>query len=205
MSAETNIKSTSITNLDASPVVPNTSGQGASARLREVSDFAAVSATPIQSSGSYYRVIRFPTAVVPKRLYVAQNTEFDTHNSATLVLDFNVAFSDSTVDSTPATLQGLIPTSANTGATTSFASYSSPNLVFGQKTQVFNALINGDYAFNGLGSNYSMTLLMQPLWLTFGFASDPGGFFDFTAYASTGATTGAAGKLFAGLMFAVDG
>ena len=211
MAAETNILSPSITNADASPVVANSTGQGAGSRLHAVDDIAPVSATPIQSVGSYYRICRFPVEAIVKKVYVQQNTEFDTYSSgATLVFDFNVAFSDSTVDGTPAALQGLIPTTALGGATTSFAAYSSPNLIFGQITQVYNAIMSKDITFNGITSTFTMKLVvMQPLWLTFGFANpygvsgDPGGFFDLTAYASTGAHTGAAGSLYGRVEYSI--
>ena len=44
MAAETNILSPSITNADASPVVANSTGQGAGSRLHAVDDIAPVSA-----------------------------------------------------------------------------------------------------------------------------------------------------------------
>lgn len=212
MAADT-LKSTSITNLDASPVVANTRGSGAPAYSYLVDDTVAPTATGIGTLASTYRLCRIPVEAKVKSVKIAVSTGLDTNASAALVLDCNLAFSDSTTDGTPAALQGLIPTSANTGATTTVATYSSPNLIFGQttptqgKTTMVKTKV--DYTLNGIGSNYLIGFPQTELWSLFGFtnnygvAMDPGGFFDLLLYVSTAAATGAAGTLYAEIGFVV--
>src|SRR5690242_76155 len=121
MSAE-QIKSTQITNLDASPVVVNNTGAGGIGRSVEVDGICAVAATPVQSTKSVYRIVRFPTMAILKSVVVATDAALDTGTHA-LVMDFNVCFSDSTTDGTPANFlpasagEAVIPTTAKDGAT----------------------------------------------------------------------------------------
>jgi hypothetical protein len=208
MAAETNVKSTSIGNLDATPFyLYPTAGAGARQQVFSIDDYAAVTAVGIASAGSYYRLLRIPTNSIIKTLAIFTSTALDTNASNTLTFDIGLAFSDSTIDGTNPSLQGLIPTTANDGATTTtFGSYSSPNKIFGgiTTTQLGHtaALAPTQVEFNGLTSGYTMAKIMsQPLWQIFGFVDgrgmpcDPGGFFDVYAYATAGAATGAAGTL----------
>ena len=203
MAADT-AKSTAITNLDANPRQMQSAGQGASGALKVIDDVCACTATGIDTLASTYRLCRFPTGAIPKSVVIAADKILDSHNADTLVIDVNLAFSDSTVDGTPANVQGLIPTSANTGATTTVAAYSSPNLIFGQITPVYTVIYGpSDVIFNGSRTTYPMTTLtLQPLWQTFGFVdgrsnpADPNGFFDLLLYVSTAGTTGAAANIY---------
>lgn len=210
MSAE-QIKSQSITNLDAVPIVPNSGAQGAAGRIIYVDDFAACAATPLQSTKSVYRLVRIPTGAIPKSLFLATDTALDTGTHA-LSFDINVVWSDSTRDGTPTSLlpasagEAVIPTTANDGATTTTVSaYSSPNKLFGavNNTSASVPLTSGELVFNGVTATYTFAkLIMQPLWQTFGFVdgrgnpADPGGYFDIMAYVGIAAGTGAAGNLY---------
>lgn len=208
-----NLKSTAITNLDASPVTPNTRGAGAAAYGYQIDDTIAATASGLGSATSTYKLCRIPVNAKVKNLELAVNTGLDTNGSPALVFDLNMIFSDSTTDGTQAALQGLIPTSANTGATTTVASYSSPNLLFGQTTgtQAKTTFVKAKTSvlFNGVGSNYAITFPQTELWSLFGFtnpysvAMDPGGFFDLLMYVSTGAATGAAGTIYASMAIVV--
>jgi hypothetical protein len=60
MAAE-QVKSLSITNLDTTPIIPNTAAQGAAGRIIYVDDYVTCAATPLQSTKSVYRLVRFPT------------------------------------------------------------------------------------------------------------------------------------------------
>jgi hypothetical protein len=207
------VKSQSITNLDATPIVPNTAGQGATGRRVEVDDFVTTTATGLQSAGSSYRIVRIPTGAVIKSVTIATDKSADvTASTAVLALDVNLAFSDSTKDGTPANLQGLIPTTANTGGTTTLASYSSPNKIFGTVKAVVTPAVIGptEYVFNGIGTTYNfLGLTQQPLWQTFGFTdgrgspADPGGYFDLLVYVLTAATTGQACNLYARVAYEI--
>lgn len=201
-----NLKSTAVTNLDASPPVANTRGSGPPSYDYTVDDTVAATASGLGSATSTYRMCRIPSNAKVKSLWLAVSTGLDTNASPTLVTDLNLAFSDSTVDGTQAQYQGAIPTSANTGAVTTVASYSSPNIIFGQTTGTQNktTLVKNpvNFRFNGNQTNYPVaTLANTELWSIFGFtnpygvAMDPGGFFDLLIYVSTGAATGAAGTI----------
>ena len=208
MAADINVLSTSITNLDAiNPTVLNSSGQGASGTMTQVDDWAVATAAGMGTVGSYYRIVRFPTTAKIKTVEFATDAIADTSATASLHFDFNVAFSDSTIDGTPASNQALIPQVANTGTLTSFATYSTPNKMFGAgvvqpSANARWALTN--YTFQNISTaTYDLLQLVgQPLWESFGFVAaagqpqDPGGNFDLTAYVATAAGTGGACKLY---------
>ena len=67
MSQTSHLKSTSITNLDATPYVQNTSGEGAQGFLRVVNDYE----TPLaaDATGSTYQILRVRSNVKLKHLY----------------------------------------------------------------------------------------------------------------------------------------
>jgi len=191
------LKSTAITNLDATPVVVASAGEGAPGLLRAIDD--AVDTTTAGGATSTYRLARFPVEAKIKHVY-AYIGDVDSNATATWVGDYNVAFSDSTVDGTSASYQGLIPTSALTGATTSVASYASPNKLFGSKTASNSGAVQAvdDITFNG---TFLPADRQNPLWNYFGFtnaqgnAQSPGGNFDILIYVSTAAATAHAGHL----------
>ena len=211
------VKSQSITFLDATPIEQNPVGVGGAGRVVQADDMALTTATGLQSTGSTYRLVRIPTGAMIKSVNIASDVALDTIASApTLGLDFNLVFSDSTDDGTPSFLQGTIPQTANSGTTTIFATYSSPNLIFGTfKPTTLNgahstALALTDIVLNGSRTNYPMSvLLQQPLWQLFGFTdgrgnpADPGGYFDLVAYVSTGAATGAVAQLYAKVSYVI--
>ena len=211
--ANDTVKSQSLTNLDATPFLMNNGGQGNVAFAGTVEDYCAATVAGLQSSGSYYKLIRVPTFALVKSLTLFTDKAPDAASAKTVAFDLSWVFSDSTDDGTPTWLQGLIPTSANTGGTTTIASYSSPNKMYGTVIETSNTAAYGptDVVFNGLGSNYSFTggFMNLPLWQIFGFtdgrgyAADPGGFFDLMAYVATGATTGQACNIFARCTYAV--
>lgn len=202
MAADT-LKSQSLTNLDGTPFTPNSAGQGAAAKYAVVDDVCAATAVGVGTLASTYKLVRIPTGAIPKAVTIATDVALDTGTHA-LVFDINLIFSDSTIDGTPTALQGLIPTTANTGATTTIASYSSPNIIFGtsNNTSASVALAPTNVILGGSRTNYPMVnLLQQPLWQTFGFVDgrgnpcDPGGYFDLMLYVSTIAGTGHLGNI----------
>lgn len=212
------VKSTSLTNLDSTPIAQNNAAFGAPARRVMADDMCTTTATGLQSVGSYYKLVRIPSGATIKSVRVWSDKALDAKaTTPTLALDFDLVFSDSTDDGTPTFLQGLIPQSTNSGTTTTIATYSSPNIIFGNLavsiTSVQTGGIGGgntaalgpvEILTNGSRTNYSLTnLLQQPLWQTFGFtdgrgyASDPGGYYDLMAYVTTGAATGVAATIYA--------
>src|SRR6185295_2495280 len=128
--AQDTIKSLSITNLDSTPFIENNAGQGQVGRLITVDDYCTATAAGLQSSGSYYKLIRMPTFAIVKSVLLGSDAGPNLSGAA-LALDLNLIFSDSTIDGTPTFLQGLIPQNTNTGVTTTIATYSVPNKIYG--------------------------------------------------------------------------
>jgi len=205
------VKSASLINLDATPILVSNAGQGAPTVTGSVDDYCAATAAGLQSAASYYKLVRVPTYALIKSVSIF--TDAGPNLAGALALDLSWVFSDSTDDGTPQWLQGLIPTSANTGGTTTIASYSSPNKMYGTVKPSASAAAFGptDEVFNGLGANYSFTggIANLPLYQIFGFTdgrgypADPGGMFDLLAYVATGATTGGACNIYARVSYAV--
>lgn len=204
--AKDTVLSNSIALLDTTnPSVMVSAGQGAVSELYEVDDYCAATAAGLGTAGSIYRMVRFPTSAKIKSFVFYTDVAIDTSATASLQFDFNIAFSDSTIDGTPTNLQGLVPTTALGGATTSFTTYSSPNKMFGAAvTQpVANAVwAPTEYLLKGRTSTFTIGLItQQPLWQTFGFVdggarpANPGGNFDMVAYVATVAGTAAAGNV----------
>ena len=208
------VKSPSLTNLDTVPIIKPTAGAGGLARSVTIDDYCAATAAGLQSAGSWYKLVRVPTWVLVKSVEVAADAGPNLSGTA-LAIDLNWVFSDSADDGTPTWLQGLIPTSANTGGTTTIASYSSPNKIYGTwKPAASASLIEPTQEiFNGLGAAYALTggFMNLPLYQIFGFTdgrgepADPGGYFDLMAYVATGATTGGACNIYAKVSIADKG
>lgn len=204
-------KSLSITGLDATPYTPQSAGQGARGTLKVQDDVVAATATGLQTAKSSYRLCRVPTNAIFKSVVIATDVALDSGTHA-LSFDINLAFSDSTIDGTPAAVQGLIPTTANTGATTTLAAYASPNIMFGasNNTSASVKLARTDVTFNGTLATYPMAVITtQPIWQAFGFVdgrsnpSDPGGFFDLFLVNGIVAGTGAAGNIYGRIEYTV--
>lgn len=172
-----NLKSLSITNLDASPIVANTIGEGASGMVRIIND--SVSPVSADDTTSTYRLCRIPTTAKIKKVVL------DSAIASAGAADFDIAFSDSTTDGTQAALNALTnPVVQVTGP--------ADNKLFGA-AQSLVAQSRVDITKVG-----TFTLPMQniPLWqvlVNLGatqFTADPGGFFDFYVKVTTGITTG---------------
>jgi hypothetical protein len=199
------VKSQSILSLDATPIIPLTAGQGGVGRTVSVSDWCAATAAGLGSAGSYYKLVRFPTMAILQSVTIATDKAPDSATSVLLSLNFGIVASDAIIvglfDGTPSWLAGQVPTTANTGGTTTISSPSSPNYLFGSVNPSSHTVGYGptDLVFNGIGATYNFSgLVQQPLWQTFGFTNavgnpaDPGGYFDLYAYVATAASTGIA-------------
>lgn len=200
------LKSTPITNLDASPIVVATAGEGLPGAIKGATD--TVSPTSAVAQWSTYRLARFPTNAKVKHVW-GYVTGVDTTTGTTAVaatLDFNVAFSDSTTDGTPATLQGAIPSNKNdgtaflfngtTGYSTSYNSTGTGNKLFGSAIAVSTAATTTDLTFK---NTFTPANRDDDLWNVFGFvnsqslAQDPGGYFDIFVVVAAAPTKAAAG------------
>lgn len=204
--AET-IKSNPVTNLDATPVVVATSGEGSPGFVRAAKDYCA--ATTSAAIWSSYRMSRFPTNAKVQRVW-AYIKGVDGHSTATATFDFNVAFSDSAVDGTPQPLQGTIPSSildgtayalVATGYSTAYSSSGTGNKMFGASiagSNVGAAQTAVDLTYR---NTFTPVFAQDDLWDVFGFknnagaAQNPGGFFDILVVISAAVATAAVGTL----------
>lgn len=166
------LKSTSITNLDATPVVQNTAGQGAPGALKMVDDYVTPTAAGLADTTSTYKMVRVPTTIKLKELRLFCTTAIDS-GSPSLTVDVGLYYSDSTTDGTPAALQGTAVASFDNG----FAD-AAP---FGYSTNMdINVL-----------TNFSPDKREKQLWDAAGLTTDPGGYFDIVVSVEAAANTAA--------------
>lgn len=169
------LASTSITNLDASPIIANTVGEGTQGTLRQVSDF--VNPVSGDDTTSTYRLCRIPSAAKIKSVKI-----FSTIATAGSG-DIDIAFSDSTTDGTQAALAGGVVQLAGPV----------DNKLFGAAQSLVLAGVNTDFTFKGA---FLPIYQNMPIWkalVTLGatqFTIDPGGYFDIFVKITTGITTG---------------
>lgn len=188
--------------LDATPVIVPTSGEFGAGFLRTVDDWVAVAAAG-HSQFSTMRMLRFPTGAKVKSLQLFTDTPPDSNATQQLAFYIDVAFSDSTVDGTPAVYQAQIPTTVGVGAgnpsgTTAVAAtvtapkpgaYTTPNNLFGTLTMAGNnkPLATGNLLFTqfntglttstagvGQGGYSAAQISNVPLWQVFGFVNGLG-------------------------------
>ncbi len=203
--AET-LKSVNVTNLDATPTVVQTAGEGAAGGLKVQSD--DISPTISAALWSTYRLCRFPTTAKVKHVWgYATGLESNTATGAG-IWDYNVAFSDDTNDGTPPALQGFLPSNKldgtayefrSTGYSTSYASTGTGNKMFGASIAQLNSSANNrelTYQNSFLPAHRN-----DDLWNVFlftnaqGTAQDPGGWFDIFVVMAAAASSAAAGKI----------
>lgn len=164
MGAAENTKSTYITNLDASPVTPNTIGEGAPGFVRSVSANLAV--TGSATSPSTYRLVRIPTNAKIKHVFL-NNSAMGTNTA----FDVDIYFSDSTNDGTQQSLAGGVVQISGTA----------DNKLFGSAIAMATANAYKEITFI---NTFTPDMQNTPLWQVLvnlaaaQFTSDPGGFFD---------------------------
>lgn len=199
-----NLESTNLTLLDATPVTIATEGEGAPYRVKQNDDFI-VTTTAIVSSSVYRLGPRIPTNARIKAVTIYAKG-VDSNSTATAAADINLIFSDAPVgglaagspvlDGTPVSNANLIPTSALTGATTTIATYASPNKMFGAAYLLVGnsaAAKTTDITFL---NSFTPQMAQQPLWKALGYTQDPGGFVDFFVVMTANAATAAAGVIY---------
>jgi len=169
------LKSPSITNLDASPVVPNTIGEGAPGPEMVINDF--VTTISGDDTTSTYRLCRFPTNAKVKSLHLF--SKILTAGSA----DIDIAFSDSATDGTqPALAGGIVQLTGPVD-----------NKLFGAAQSIVLAAARVDFTFKGTFLPAMQNIPMWQVLVSLGatqFTSDPGGFFDILVRVTTAITTG---------------
>ncbi len=176
--ATSHLKSTAITNLDASPVVANTGGLGAPARDSIVSGY--VTALASDAAGSTYQLVRVPSTAIIKHVFFASEAQ------GAGKVQLSVYYSDSTTDGTQVANQGLVVPTTGAG-------------FFSDDIDLTSAVAAADYTSNGTsgtGANgYTLDKRNKHLWDALGLTTDPGGYFDIVAVVHTTAITTGTGKL----------
>ena len=211
------LASVNITNLDAQPIVVQTTGEGAAGVMFVQTDQVAHTSAFGSATKNTSRQSRFPVAAKVKHVYI-HGKGIDSNATAACAVDINIAFSDSTTDGTPIGGQALIPQSALTGAVTSAATYTSPNKMFGSAYVV--EANSGAFKYTEVTylNTYTPALALQPMWAVLGgtgafsaapfnagggFAQQggsgqidaPGGFFDVLISVQATASTAATGNI----------
>lgn len=162
------VKSASITNSDANPVIANTMGEGAGAVLKCITGIATgVAADNIDST---YQMCRVPSNCKIKRITL------QTQSQAVGVTDIGLYYATDGLGGRPLSL--LVAAAIDR---VFFATAISLVTVQVQPT---------DVTCNPITSTYTPAKRNQPLWQAAGLASDPGGNFDIVLSLTTAITTG---------------
>ncbi len=166
------LKSTAITNLDASPPLVSTEGEGAPGYLRSVEGF--ITTVAADAAGSTYRLVRLPSNAKVKEVV------FRAAAQGAGKVQLSAYYSDSATDGTQPSLQGLV-------VPTNGAAF------FAGDIDCASAVTPADYLGTGSSVVWTIDKWNKQLWDALGIASDPGGFIDLVAVVhTTDITTGAA-------------
>lgn len=164
------VKSTFITNLDATPSVQNTAGEGGPAPIKDVDGWATVIAAG--SVGATYQLARVPSNSKIKSL------TFESEAQAAGKFNIGVYYATDGEGRQPLALLAANAINANLFVTDiDTTSAVTPTNVTNQ---------------SGL---YTLDKRTQPLWQAAGLSTDPGGFFDIVATVHTTAVTTGTGKM----------
>ena len=172
------LKSTAITNLDASPIVANTAGHGAPGLLHEVDGYVTVSAS--MAAGSTYRLVRLPSNAIVKHVW------FESEAQGAGKFNLSAYYSDSTTDGTTAANQGVIvPTTGD--------QFWASDIDCASAVKMLDEV-------NESGNN-GWDKRQKRLWDALGLTTDPGGFIDVVAVVHTTDVTTGTGKLGVAVQF----
>jgi len=160
------VKSTPITNLDASPAVIQTMGEGGPASLKSISsgDVVGVASSSIDAT---YQFVRVPSNAKIKQVL------FDSEAQAVGTIDIGLYYATDGLGGKPAALLA-----ANTINRTLFAS------------AVSIAALSAQTDITKQSATFTPAKRNQPLWQAAGLTSDPGGNFDIVGTLATAITTG---------------
>lgn len=171
-----NLKSTSITNLDATPVVTPSAGEGGPGIMREVSGHQTVSASA--SVTSTYQLVRVPSNAIIKSLL------FESQAQTAGKFQLGVYYSDSKVDGTAVANQGVVVDAK----------------FFSDDIDCAAAVLPTEKIFGTGGSN-TPDKRNKKLWDALALTSDPGGYFDIVATVHTTAVTTGTGMIWVSAHF----
>jgi hypothetical protein len=165
--ATENLKSTQITNQDATPATVSTAGEGGPQPLRFV-DSSGVTGTDGVVLGSTYQMVRIPSKAKVKKVFACLET---TSGVTTFTADIGLYYStcpngnDGTKQSNVATV-----VSGTTGPTVVDADF------FASAVALAAIVTPTDYT-NESGT-YTLAKRVQPIWQAAGLSADPGGMLD---------------------------
>ena len=162
--ATENLKSTQITNLDAT-TTRNDAGAGGASYLR-FADGHGITGTDAVTSGSTYQMVRIPSDCTVKRIMACIES---TSGVTTFTADIGLYYSTSPYDGTQQSKVAVV-VSGTTGPTVVDADF------FGSAVALAAIVTPTDYT-NESG-NITNAKRMQPIWQAAGLSSDPGGYFD---------------------------
>lgn len=160
------VKSTPVTNLDATPAVINTAGEGGPAPLKSISsgDVIGVASSSIDAT---YQFVRVPSNCKVKQVI------FSSEAQAIGTIDIGVYYATDGMGGKPTAL---------------LAANAISRTLFGSAVSV--AAASGQVDITAQSATYTPAKRNQPLWQAAGLASDPGGNFDIVGTLATAITTG---------------
>lgn len=164
------VKSTPITNLDATPRVPNTAGQGGNAELKQIEGYSTAVAS--SSADATYQLIRVPSDAIIKELW------FESEAQGAGKFDIGVYYASDG--------------SRNGVATSLLAADAIDQDFFASVIDCASAVARTSI-LNESGTN-TLDKRDQPLWEAVGLTSDPKCNFDIVATVKTTAITTGTGK-----------
>lgn len=161
--ATENLKSTPVTNLDATPPVRTTSGKGADGILRQKD--GTVTGTTAMEAASTYALVRVPTNVIVKHVWACLDASVTNFQA-----DIGVYYG--TGQDTPVDLRG-------DAIDADF---------FASAVDFDSVVVPTQYTMES--AVYTVPDMFKPLWDAVGLSADPGGSFDIV-FTSTETTDGA--------------
>lgn len=182
--AVVHVKSTPITNLDATPVVKSTTGQGAAGMLKEVNS-GLVTVTASSSIDSTYQMVRVPSDAVIKELIAhlgAHTTTGQIDIGVYYATDDSNQLSEASLAAADAIDQDLFTISVLDV---------DDQAVYAQLVPGGGLRVSGSTPAIDENTVWTRAHANQPLWQVLGLSSDPGGNFDicFTYVEAVGAAT----------------
>lgn len=160
------VKSAPVTNLDASPVVANTAGEGGAAPLKSISSGNVVGVAS-SSIAATYQFVRVPSNAKIKQVLFASEAQ------GAGAGDIGVYYATDGAGGKPTSL--LAANAIDQDLFASAVALTSAS----QATDVTNE-----------SGTYTPDKQNQPLWQAAGLTADPGGFFDIVLTLTTAITTG---------------
>lgn len=160
------VKSTPVTNSDATPATANTAGTGGAAPVKVISSGSVV-AVASSSQDSTYQFVRVPSTAKIKALF------FESAAQAGGTVDIGVYYAT----------DGLI------GKATSLLAAAAIDQDFFASAVAVTSASQPTNVINESGTN-TPAKQNQPLWQALGLSADPGGNFDIVGTIATAITTG---------------